>query len=417
MRENLNAGEAQRVVLDQSAPLPPETLSTREALGRVLAEPVLSGRTLPPSDVSAMDGYALRAADVSAAVPAAPVELRVGGEIPAGAAPGGRLGSGEAARILTGAPVPDGADCVVRQEDTERVGDRVRVRVAAPPGENVRRAGEDVRAGELVLEPGVRLGPAQLGLLASLGRTVVAVHQRPIVAILSGGDELVEPDRDAADGRIVSSNSYSIAAQCLELGAHPVYLGIARDRPEELEERLRAGLTAHVLVSSAGVSVGDRDYVRPVLEKLGCEILFWGVRIKPGYPLTFGRFGERGPLVFGLPGNPVSAMVTFEEFARPALRRMAGHRAWFRPRVEARLTHSLRKAPGRMHLVRVRLRREGTELLATSTGNQSSGVLRSMALADGLAVFPAEASQLAEGETVQVQLLDEDFLAAPDSGL
>ena len=180
---------------------------------------------------------------------------------------------------------------------------------------------------------------------------------------------------------------------------------------------VRAGLGAHVLVTSAGVSVGDRDYVRPVLEKLGCQIVFWGVTIKPGFPLVFGRFGERGPLVFGLPGNPVSAMVTFEEFVRPALRKLSGHAAWFRPRIEAVLGEALRKPAGRLHLVRVRLARRDGHVVATSTGNQSSGVLRSMALAQGLLVFPADATELPAGAVVQVQVLDEDFLAAADAGL
>jgi molybdopterin molybdotransferase len=315
--------------------------------------------------------------------------------------------------------VPPGADTVVRQEDTEAVGSHVRIRVAAPAGESVRPAGEDVRGGETVLEAGSRLGPGPLGLLASIGRSVVAVRQRPRVAILSGGDELIEPDGDPDGGRIVSSNSYSIAAQCREVGAEPLYLGIARDTPEDLERRLRAGLSAHVLVSSAGVSVGDRDYVRPVLEKLGCEIVFWGVRIKPGFPLVFARFaaGSQGTLVFGLPGNPVSAMVTFEEFVRPALRKLAGHRAWFRPRVEAVLGEPLRKSAGRLHLVRVRLDRSQGRIVATPTGNQGSGVLRSMALAQGLLVFPAEADALPAGAAVSVQVLDEDFLAAGDAGL
>jgi len=262
----------------------------------------------------------------------------------------------------------------------------------------------------------VRLGPAALGMLASLGRSHVAVHQRPRVAILSGGDELIEPDGDPSGGRIVASNSYSIAAQCREAGAEPIYLGIARDHPDELERFVRAGLGAHVLVTSAGVSVGDRDYVRPVLEKLGCEIVFWGVTIKPGFPLVFGRFQDRGPLVFGLPGNPVSAMVTFEEFVRPALRKLAGHAAWFRPRIEAVLGEPLRKTVGRLHLVRVRLERRDGRVVATSTGNQSSGVLRSMALAQGLLVFPADATELPKGAVVQVQVLDEDFLAAADAG-
>jgi molybdopterin molybdotransferase len=418
MRTDLPAAEALRIVLDAVAPLAPETCAAADALGRVLAEPVYSGRTLPPWDVSAMDGYAVRASDLAAA----PAVLPVAFEVAAGAGRERALPPGAAARIFTGAPLPPGADTIVRQEDVERDGARVTVRVAPPLGEHVRPAGEDVRAGERVLEPGARLGPGALGLLASLGRSVVAVHQRPRVAILSGGDELVEPDGDAREGRIVSSNSYSIAAQCREAGADPVYLGIARDTPEELERLVRAGLSAHVLVSSAGVSVGDRDHVRPVLEKLGCALLFWGVRIKPGFPLVFGRFGAhdpagRGPLVFGLPGNPVSAMVTFEQFVRPALRRLAGHRALFRPRLEATLGESLRKPPGRLHLVRVRLARAEGGVVATPTGNQSSGVLRSMALADGLLVFPAEAVELRAGAPVQVQLLDADFLAGDDPGL
>jgi len=421
VRTDLTAAEAQRVVLDAVTALAPETCTTADALGRVLAEPVASRRTLPPFDVSAMDGYAVHAADLAGGAVALPIAF----EMAAGATPDRRLERGAAARIFTGAPLPPGADAVVRQEDVEAAGGRVRFAKGVPAGENVRPAGEDVRAGEIVLEPGVRLGAGPLGMLASLGRSVVAVHQRPRVAILSGGDELIEPDGDPTGGRIVSSNSYSIAAQCREVGAEPIYLGIAKDEPGELERLLRAGLGAHVLVSSAGVSVGDRDYVRPVLEKLGCEIVFWGVQIKPGFPLVFGRFGPRspqdpsgsGPLVFGLPGNPVSAMVTFEEFVRPALRKMAGHAAWFRPRIEAVLGARLRKSGSRMHLVRVRLERRGGRVVATSTGNQSSGVLRSMALAHGLLVFPADASELAEGSTVTVQLLDEDFLAATDSGL
>jgi molybdopterin molybdotransferase len=425
MRTQLAAAEAQRLILDAALPLPSETCATADAQGRVLAEPVVSRRTLPPFDVSAMDGYAVHSGDLARASASAPVALPVTFEVAAGGAPDRTLAPGEVARIFTGAPIPPGADAVVRQEDVVLDGARARFAASAVAGENLRCAGEDVRAGETVLDAGVRLGPAALGMLASLGRSHVAVHQRPRVAILSGGDELIEPDGDPTGGRIVSSNSYSIAAQCREVGAEPIYLGIARDHPDELERFVRAGLGAHVLVTSAGVSVGDRDYVRPVLAKLGCEIVFWGVTIKPGFPLVFGRFGPRspfgssdcGPLVFGLPGNPVSAMVTFEEFVRPALRRLAGHAAWFRPRLEAVLGESLRKAAGRLHLVRVRLERRDGRVVAISTGNQSSGVLRSMALAQGLLVFPADATELPAGAIVQVQVLDEDFLAAKDAGL
>jgi molybdopterin molybdotransferase len=419
MRSDLEAREALSIILERTPVLDAETVATPAALHRVLAEPVASAREIPPADNSAMDGYAVRSADLAGASKSSPRELPVGFEVAAGGDAERPLATGEAARILTGAPLPRGADAVVRQEDTERRGDRVAIRVEAPPGEHVRRAGEDVRPGELILEAGRRIGPAEVGMLASLGRGFVAVRQRPRVAILSGGDELVEPDQPVDGGKIVSSNSYSIAAQCRELGAEPVYLGIARDTPEDIEARLRAGLAADVLVSSAGVSVGDRDYVRGVLEKLGCRLLFWGVRIKPGYPLAFGAFGEtaeRGPLVFGLPGNPVSAMMTFEQFARPALLKMTGHTRLHRPTLRVTLTETLRKKAGRMHFVRVALERDGERVLARTTGSQSSGVLRSMIVANALLIFPADASELREGDTVLVQVLDEQFLASDTPG-
>jgi molybdopterin molybdotransferase len=237
------------------------------------------------------------------------------------------------------------------------------------------------------------------------------------VALLSTGDELVEPDGAVDGGRIVSSNSYSLAAQCRELGAEPVYLGIARDTPEEVERHFRAGLGADVLVSSAGVSVGDRDFVRGVLEKLGCSLVFWGVKIKPGYPLAFGRFaGDGGPLVFGLPGNPVSAMMTFEQFVRPALRKLTGHRNCFRPTLRAKLGETLSKKAGRLHFVRVELTRRDGDVIAHSTGSQSSGVLRSMTRAQGLLIFPAEATELAAGDTATVQVIDGEFFARAEPG-
>jgi len=419
MRESLLVSEAQQAILEQTAVLPAETVAVRDALGRVLAEPVTSPRTLPPADCSAMDGYALRAAAAVGACEASPVELPVVYEVAAGHQGERPLTGDEAARIFTGAPVPPGADTVVRQEDTEAVGDRaVRIKVAPNLREHIRDAGEDVRTGDTVLEPGHVIRAPEIGLLASLGRGVVAVHQRPRIAILSGGDELVEPDQDVAGGKIVSSNSYTLAAQCIEAGAEPVYLGIARDKPEELERYLAAGTRADCIVTSAGVSVGDHDYVRPVLEQLGCTLHFWGVKMKPGFPLAFGSFeGRRGPLVFGLPGNPVSASVTFEQFVRPALRKMTGHRALFRTLLRARIDHDLDKKAGRLHFVRVRLAREGDEWIATSTGNQSSGVLSSLTQAQGLLVFPAEATQLRKGEFVSVQVLDDAFLSSEASGL
>jgi molybdopterin molybdotransferase len=416
VRTGITPAEALRIVLEQARPLGAETVALPQALGRVSIEPVIATRRLPPADNSAMDGYALRAADARGASRAAPVRLPVLFEVAAGAATARALPEGAAARILTGAPLPPGADSVVRQEDTQREGDAVAIEIEPRLGDHVRRAGEDVEPGEQVISAGTPLSAAHLGMLTSLGRGFVAVHQRPRVAILSGGDELVEPDDPVDGGRIVSSNSWSLAAACRELGADPVYLGIARDRPDDIERRLSAGLACDALVSSAGVSVGDRDYVRGVFEKLGCELLFWGVQMKPGYPLAVGVFEGRGPLVFALPGNPVSALVCFEEFVRPALLRMAGHAKLFRPCIEAALGETLRKSPGRLHFVRVRLSREGGRVVARSTGNQSSGVLRSLCEAQGLLIFAAEARELRAGDTATVQVLDPGFLAADAPG-
>jgi molybdopterin molybdotransferase len=418
MKTGITVAEAQQMVLDACPVLGSETVASADAQGRVLAEPVRSGRTLPPADCSAMDGYAVRAEDLAGASASDPVELAVVYEVAAGGQGQRPLAAGEAARIFTGAPIPPGADTVVAQEDSVVRGDRVGIRIVPPLREHVREAGEDIRRGDTVLEPGTLLGPAQIGMLASLGRSLVRVHQRPRVAILSGGDELVDPDGDPTGGRIVSSNTYSLAALCRDVGAEPVNLGIARDTPEDLEHLLQNGLRADFLVSSAGVSVGDHDHVRPVLEKLGCRLLFWGVLMKPGYPMTFGRFeAGPGPLVFGLPGNPVSAMVTFEQFIRPAIRKATGHRVWFRPVVRARLTETLTKKAGRLHFVRVRLDRKGGEIEARSTGNQSSGVLRSMTVAQGLMVFPAEATEMPVDSQVSVQVIDEQFFASTESGV
>jgi molybdopterin molybdotransferase len=417
MRQGIEVEEARRLVLDGVTPLPAETVATADALGRVLAAPVASSRTLPPADCSAMDGWAVRADDLAAAAAGAPRRLRIAFEVPAGGRAPRALGPGETARIFTGAALPPGADSIVMQEDAAAEDGAVAFTAAPAQGEHVRPAGEDVRAGEEVLAAGTRLGPAQLGVLASLGRSVVRVHRRPRLALLSGGDELIEPDEDPSGGRIVASNAYSLAAQCAEAGALATNLGIARDTREELERGLAAGLGADVLVSSAGVSVGDHDHVRPALAKLGCRLEFWGVRMKPGYPLVFGRFEDgRGPRVFGLPGNPVSAMVTFELFVRPLLLRLAGRRVLARPVVRAVLGETLRKKPGRAHYVRVTLARAGGRTLATSTGNQSSGVLRSMALAQGLLVFPAAATELTAGAEAEVLVLDPDVLAAPEPG-
>jgi molybdopterin molybdotransferase len=416
MREGLTVDEAGSVILAATPRLAAETISAAEAAGRVLAEPIDSTRRHPPADCSAMDGYAVRRADLEAASVERSVSLPVVYEVPAGGRAERRLETGEAARIFTGAPLPPGADAVVQQEDTRASAGHVEILVAPRPRAHVRDGGEDFEIGDRLIEAGSVLGAAHLGVLASIGRTIVSVHQRPSVAILSSGDELVEPDRSADSGQIVSSNSYTLAAACREIGAQPSYLGIAGDRPEELEDRFRAGLRADVIVSSAGVSVGDHDHVRAVLEKLGCKLRFWGVLMKPGYPLAFGVIESTGALVFGLPGNPVSAAVTFEEFVRPALRKMMGHRALYRPMLRARLTEKLTKRAGRLHFVRVSLDLRDGELMATPVGNQSSGVLTSMIRGDGLAVFAAESEELDVGQKIDVQVLSSDFFDQTERG-
>jgi molybdopterin molybdotransferase len=409
MREGLTVDEALRSILEATPVLGSETISASDAAGRILTETILSTRRHPPADCSAMDGYAVRRDDLLGASAKTPISLPVVYEVPAGGHGARPLETGEAARIFTGAPVPAGADAVVRQEDSSVEGDsgeRVRIIVEPRPREHIRDGGEDFEIGDRLIEAGTALGASHLGVLASVGRTIVSVHQRPSVALLSGGDELVEPDRPAEAGQIVSSNSYTLAAQCREIGARPVYLGIAEDRPEAIESRLRAGLRADVIVSSAGVSVGDHDHVRGVLEKMGCQLRFWGVLMKPGYPLVFGVIESTGTLVFGLPGNPVSTAVTFEEFVRPALRKMMGHRAVHRPILRATLTEALKKKSGRLHLVRVRLDLRDGAWFATPTINQSSGVLTSMIRGQGLAVFPLEAERLEVGASVDVQILE-----------
>ena len=416
MREGLTVAEAQDHILEATPVMGAETLAASEAAGRVLAESIVSQRRHPPADCSAMDGYAVRREDLASASPDAPCTLPVVFEVPAGGHAPRALGLGEAARIFTGAPLPPGADAVVMQEDTDQGAAQVEIRVAPARRAHVRDAGEDFDLGDTLIEAGSVLGAPHLGVLASVGRTIVSVHQRPRVAILSGGDELVEPDRPVDGGRIVSSNSYTLAAQCREIGADPIYLGIAEDTPSAIEARMRAGLGADVLVSSAGVSVGDHDHVRSVLEKIGCRLQFWGVKMKPGFPLAFGVIEKTGQLVFGLPGNPVSTAVTFEEFVRPALRKLMGHRAVHRPMLRATITDRYKKKPGRLHFVRVTLERTAEGVLAHPTGNQSSGVLTSLIRGQGLAVIPLESEGVEAGTVLDVQVLDTTFFDGTDRG-
>jgi molybdopterin molybdotransferase len=350
------------------------------ALGRVLAEPVVSRREIPPWANSSMDGYAVRAEDTGGGV-----VLSVVGRVEAGALPARPIGPGEAMRIFTGAPLPAGADSVVPQEDVEANDGHIALRAAVDHAAYVRPRGEDVRVGDRVLEAGTLLTAAEIGLLATLGHAQVHVRRRPRVAILSTGNELADLGSEPGPAQIPNTNTYSLMAQVLEAGAEPLNLGVAPDRLDAIEARVRSARDADVLVSSAGVSVGELDLVREALVRAGAELHLWKVSMRPGKPITFGSLGARH--VFGLPGNPVSAMVTFELFVRPALFKMAGRRRLTRPRLRVRALEPVHNPGSRRGYLRVQLEAGGQGLGARLTGEQGSAILRSMVAADGLAVL------------------------------
>jgi len=398
----LTVPEASARILEHIAPLAIERVPLLDALGMVLAEPVRAPMTLPAWDNSAMDGYAVRGSDIDAASADHPVSLRVLETVAAGRFATQPVGDGEAIRIMTGAPIPDGADTVVRVEDTDGGTVRVLVRNARDARRNVRPRGEDFCEGDSLLDRGAPLGAAQLGVLASIGRSTVDVYRRPRVAIMGSGDELVDVDgfHEVLAGRkIVSTNGYTLQALVRDAGGEPVNLGVATDDPASLKNHLQRAGGCDLVLTSAGVSVGEFDYTREVVQSLGAEMKFWRVRMRPGAPLGFGLLGS-APWI-GLPGNPVSAMVTFELFVRPVLRRMLGHTRLFRRPVPvvleervtigARLTHFLRAivSTGNGGLVTARL-----------TGPQGSGILTSMSRANALLVVPEDRPVVEAGETL-----------------
>jgi len=405
--------EALHHILEHISRLGTERVPILQALGRVIAEDILVPRNIPPWDNSAMDGYAVRWQDIQQASGEKPAILQVRGDLPAGRVFKGRVGPGEAVRIMTGAPLPEGSDTVVPVEDTEQDGERVRIFSSPEKGKNIRRAGEDVRAGERILAEGTVLRPAHIGMLASLQRSMVTAIQQPRVAILSTGDELLEIDQPWEEGKIVNSNSYSLAAQVAECGGLPLQLGIAKDRPEELSAKIRQGLSADILITSGGVSVGDYDLVKKMLKEMG-QMSFWKVAMRPGQPLAFGMIS--GKPLFGLPGNPVSAMVSFEQFVRPSILKMAGHKKIFRPTLKAILQEEVAKKAGWVYFLRCRLQVQEGKILAFTTGEQGSGILSSMVKAQGLIVLPREQILARAGEEVRVVILDPSFfhLASPD---
>ena len=403
------ADAAARIIADIRT-LGAERVALLDSLGRVLAEPVRSPLTLPAWDNSAMDGYAVRSDDVRDARPGAPVTLRVLETVAAGAFPSRRVERGTATRIMTGAPMPEGADGVVRVEDTDRGTAQVAIHDARDAGRNVRRRAEDIEAGSTVFDRGQPIGPAQVGVLASIGAAVVDVYRRPRVAFFGSGDEIVDLDGlpDAVAGRkILTSNSYTLHAMIRAAGGEPINLGLVRDDPGELRDRIARSSGADLLITSAGISAGEFDYVRSVLTELGVDMTVWKVRMRPGAPLGFGWLGTR-PWV-GLPGNPVSTMVTFDLFVRPMLRKMLGHTRLYRRPIPVMLEEPVAIAAPLTHFMRgIVSVGAGGAMTARLTGPQGSGVLTSMARANALLVIPEDRPRVEAGETVNALLLGED---------
>ena len=407
--------EAIDIILAEIKDLGAETIDMTSATGRVLAEDIEAGCSNPPWDNSAMDGYALRAGDVKGSGPDNPIKLKVIYDLPAGSFPEGPVGAGEAVRIMTGAPVPDGADTVVMVERTEKGTDgAVLIKAQVKSGDNIRRRGEDFMEGATVLKAATPIRPPEVMMLAAVGRATVKVYKKPVVAVLSTGDELVEIGTPPPKGKITNSNGYALAALVREAGCEALQLGIAGDNRESLLEKLNEAKVADCIITSGGVSVGDYDLVKDVLGELGSTMKFWKVALKPGKPLAFGIIA--GKPAFGLPGNPVSSMVAFEQFVRPALLKMSGRRAIFLQTLPATLTEEIRIKPGRMTFLRATLTLVGDGFSVTPLSVQGSGVISTMVEANSYIVAPADSSILKKDDCVRVQPFDPSVLLGEEPG-
>jgi len=391
---------AQQLILEHVTPLSVEKIPLTELAGRTLAEDLCAPVDLPRWDNSEMDGFAVQAADCH---PLA--QLKVIGYVPAGAtAEGVTVKPGTAVRIMTGAPIPTGCNAIVPIENTDGGRETVTIQQAVQTGDFIRFRGSDIATGETILTAGTLLRPAEVNLLAAFSLTEIAVIRQPTVAILSTGDELIPPGETPAAGQIIDSNSHSLAAAVREIGAIPQILGIAHDNRESLSKKIAAGLNADVLITSAGVSAGDRDLVREILEEAGIQQLFWKVAIKPGGPTAFGLNG--GKPVFSVPGNPVSSMIAFEQLIRPALLKMMGKKDVFRPLERAAVKGPLRNETNKTRFLRVRVEKTPTGLVAESAGDQNTGILSTMIRANAIAILAPEQNELVTGDDVDIQLLN-----------
>lgn len=405
----ISAAEAARHILEHVALQPPLRVHLDDALNRVLTEDVVSPLDIPAHSNSAMDGYAVRGDDVALATPSDPVTLNIVEQLPAGRFPTKAIGQGECARIFTGSPIPDGADSVIRQEDTDMGHPVVAVQDDRDVGRNIRHSGEDVRRGDTVLTAGTELTAAHLGVLASMAVGNPLIYRAPRVGILGSGDEIADidqPEEILSGRKTASSNSHTLRALVFQAGGEPVDLGIAADTPESLQQHFQRGADCDLLVTSAGISVGEHDYVRQVLQTMDGSIDFWRLRMRPGAPVGFGSVS--GTPWIGLPGNPVSAMVTFELFVRPALRKMTGHTLPFRRSVPVTVAEPVRITAGLQHFLRaIVIRRTDGTREARLTGPQGSGILTSMIRANALLMVPEERTEVAPGTELRAILFED----------
>ena len=397
----ISAQDARTTILGAVCPLEHITISLERSLNSVLAEDIVAAENIPPFDNAAMDGFAVKSENIQRV----PCVLKIVGEIAAGIVASKELQSGEAMSIMTGAKIPSGCDAVVQQEWVEKKdGERVTIIKPVNKGHNIRSAGADIQSGATVLQAGRRLRPQEIGVLASLGRQFIEVHRRPCVAILATGNEIVEIDTPLTEAKIRNSNAYTLAALVKELDCEVMNLGIARDDRNELKQKIMEGLGADLLITTGGVSVGKYDLVIDVLKEIGAEIKFWKVNIKPGMPLMFALFNSIP--IFGLPGNPVSSLVTFLQFVKPALQKVMGQKFTdARYKIQAKLDHEIRKNDGKRHFVRGILESKNGALRVRSTGSQISNILSSLAKANCLIILPEELEYVGAGEEVEVELL------------
>lgn len=414
--------QALNIILSEIKILGQERLSIPISLGRVLAEDIIATRNNPPWDNSAMDGYAVIAKNTKSASKENPAVLNVIEDLPAGYVAKKTLKNGQVIRIMTGAPMPEGADAVVMVEYTENSkvksqkhalegfnqGSKVRIFKEAKIGDNIRKTGEDFKTGDVLIKKGAVIRPIEIGIMAAIGKSFVSVYQRPRVAVLSTGDELADIDEPLLKGKIVNTNGCILSALVKECGAEPIQIGIARDTKKDLKEKLEFAAKADCIISSGGVSVGDFDLVKDVLKEMGTEMRFWKVAMKPGKPLAFGVINSKPS--FGLPGNPISSMAAFEQFARPAILKMLGRKEIFRRTINALLTKDIKKKPDRTHFVRGALRVKEDKYYAEPLEGQGSGMLSSYVSANCLIILPQEQTQFKKGDEIKAQLIDDSFL-------